>query len=69
MSKLYGVSIPVTGFVYVEIQADSIEDAKSKALQVELTTDNIEEWDTCEDIVTGNVFRGLLKSIDAEELE
>ena len=66
--KRYALSIPITGLVYMEIEAESEEDAKQKAFMSDVTTENIDEWDMHESIVTGNVFHGHLNEIDIEEL-
>ena len=65
--KLYAVSIPITGYIYDEIEADSAEEATEKLMQC-AETKHIEEWDLHEHIVQGNVFYGHLNSILVEEI-
>ena len=68
MSK-YGVSIPVTGYIYVEVDADSEEEAENLALNMDLTIDSIESWSPCRSVVQGNVCSAELREIEAELLE
>lgn len=64
----YGVSLPITGSVYVEVEANSEEEAIEKALESEVTSDDIEGWETHQQIVQGNVFYGQLNEAHAEEV-
>lgn len=66
--KVYGVSMPITGFVYVEVEAESEEDAKKAFYEQEITVSDVEEWDTCEEITRGNVFCGIINSMEIEEV-
>lgn len=65
----YGVSIPVAGFVYTEVEADSEKEAIEKAFDVDHTPDDIEEWGIYEKIVSGNVLHVPLNEAEAEKIE
>lgn len=66
----YGVSLPVTGQIYVEVDADDEESAIDAALEKELTNKEkrLMEWETIREVVRGNVFSGMLRQADAELL-
>jgi hypothetical protein len=66
--KSYGVKVPITGHVFIEVEAPSEEAAINQAMSSDITIDKIEEWDTCEHICQGNVFYGMLNDAEAEEL-
>ena len=66
--KTYGVSIPITGTVYIEVTAKTEEDAIDKAFMSDLTLDNVESWDTHKHIVKGNVFYGEQNEVDIQEV-
>lgn len=69
MKKEWSVQVPITGFVLVivEAEAETEEEAVQKALEVYVTKVDIEEWATCEQIVTGNVFNGVINKASAAE--
>jgi len=65
--KSYDVCLPLTGKIYVTVEAESERDAIKKAFcSEELLRDNIVEWEVCEMIVEGNVFHGLENRAHAE---
>lgn len=66
--KRYSVSIPITGYVIVEIDAESEEAAIEAALDTEITSDLIEEWETHRQVTRGNVCSAILNSAEAEEI-
>lgn len=69
MSKLkeYDVCVPITGIIWVTVEAENEDDAIEKAMESdELSRDNIEEWETHEIIVRGNVFYGHTNQAHAE---
>lgn len=68
-TKKYSVSMPITGFVHKEIEAESKEEALDKFYQMDTLGNDIEEWNYCEEIVTGNVFNGHLNRVDIEEVD
>lgn len=67
MARNWTVSLPVTGIAYVEVVADSEEEAINKALD-EVSVEHLETWSAVRQIVTGNVFRGELNEAEAEDL-
>lgn len=67
MKKEWSVQVPITGFVLVIVEAETEEEAVQKALEVYVTKADIEKWATCEQIVTGNVFNGVINKASAAE--
>lgn len=66
----YNVTLPITGTVFIsDIEADSEEEAIEKAMEANITTEDIEEWNTHERIVEGNVFRGMQNEAEAQEAQ
>ncbi len=65
----YGISMPMTGIVYKEIEAETEKEALEKFWGCTLTTDDIHEWDLHEHVTTGNVTHAMLNDYDVEELE
>ena len=54
----YEVVVPITGYAVVTVESDaplSEDEAIELACNSEITMGNIEEWDTCEKVVEGNV--------------
>lgn len=66
--KMYSVVIPITGILEVTVEAEDEEAAIEKALEADVSNDNILEWETCRKIVTGNVFHGHTNEAHAEEM-
>lgn len=66
--KTYGVTLPVTGILYVEVEAENENDAIDKAMEADVTIDDIQEWESHRQIVQGNVFHGHTNNADAEYL-
>lgn len=64
----YGISMPISGFIYKELEAESKEEAKEKFYALEIKTQDISDWDMHEKIVNGNVFHGLLDAVIIEEV-
>ncbi len=52
--KTYSVLIPIAGHCFVEVEAESEEQAKSKAFE-KISLDNIEDWEALDSFNTGNV--------------
>lgn len=67
MKKTWTVALPITGVIYVEVAAATEEEAIAKALGAEFSDADIEQWEVCRKIVTGNVFNGLQNEATAEE--
>lgn len=51
----YGVKIPMAGHLYVEMEADSEEEAIDKAKHLDLSSDHLEYWETVDQFTKGNV--------------
>lgn len=64
----YNVRIPITGVVDVEVEAENEDEAIEAAMQKEVSTDDITEWETCRQIVQGNVFNGHTNEVDVSEV-
>lgn len=65
----YGVELPLAGYVYLEVEADSKEEAIEAALQVQWTDEDIIELDTYETLCEGNVMRVSNSSASARKIE
>ncbi len=67
----YSVLIPCTASVVVEVEADNAERAKDIALDTEFEVKvsggaQLHEFEVHSEIVRGNVFYGVLNSIEAD---
>lgn len=67
--KMWGVRVPITGYVYVSVEARDAREAIEAALCKDVTVAHIEEWEMHRDVVTGNVFHGVIARADAEPEE
>ncbi|MFK5891899.1 MAG: hypothetical protein QM504_01610 [Pseudomonadota bacterium] len=67
--KLYSVSMPITGFIYVEVEAASEVEAKQKFYDGNHSLEDVEEWSTHESIADGNVIHCVLSSMEIDELK
>lgn len=66
---IWSVRVPMSGFVVVEVEATSEEQAIEAALESDdLIIANIEQCDFHAHIVRGNVFYGILNEPEAEDL-
>lgn len=64
----YHVKLPISGYVLVRIEnAESAEEAIERALAEPTSGYQIEEWDTHQQIVRGNVCFAILNSAEAQE--
>lgn len=66
--KRYGVTLPIAGHAYVEVEADTKADALALA-HASWTDDDINELDSYTHLSTGNVLHVSPGSADVEELE
>ena len=70
----YGVSVPVTGFYYVEVEAETeqeaINKAKNKVYSLDIGRD-LDDWNIHDEIVDDSLaaFNGILNKIVIDELE
>lgn len=69
MAKTWNVSLPFTGYVVVEVEAENEREAIEAALNGEVTTDDIEQWEVVKEIVQGNVFFGMRNRAEAEPVD
>lgn len=67
--KKYGVSIPVAGYVYKEVEAESKEEALEKAFDEGYNDDEIAELDMYDVLVEGNVCYTYHTKVEIEEIE
>lgn len=67
--KKYGVSIPVAGYVYKEVEAESKEEALEKAFDEGYKDDEIAELDMYDVLVEGNVCYTYHTKVEVEEIE
>lgn len=69
MSKTYVVSVPITGIIYVEVEAENEDEAIDLAMKSEdLSLDSVEEWEPHRYVVKGNAFYGKAREATAEEV-
>lgn len=54
MSRYY-VTLPIAGYVSVEVEADNEAQAIETAMMSDISVDDIIEWDTYRRLVDGNV--------------
>lgn len=55
--KEYEVCVPITGVIWVTVEAESEKEAIQAAFgSAELTLDNVEEWEAHKEICSGNVL-------------
>jgi len=66
--KKYGVSIPIAGYIYKEVEANSKEEAKEKAMSESFEDDEIMELDTYDKLVEGNVCYTYHTSVSVDYL-
>lgn len=55
----YSVTLPITGYVVVEVEADSEKEAIAASMNSDFADDDIVEWEPRECIVEGNIFFGM----------
>lgn len=68
MKKEYNVCLPITGKIWVTVEAESEKDAIEQAFESEeLTTENIEEWEPHRRICSGNVLHASMNEAFAKE--
>jgi hypothetical protein len=67
MKKDYSVAVPISGVIYVTVEADSEEEAIELALMSsDINVDNIKTWDAHRHLVQGNVCYADLAEATAE---
>ncbi len=75
MTKTYGVSIPIAGYIYIEVDAENKDEAATKAFD-EMGEMSQEEWygliqelECYEKLVQGNVCYAYHTRVEVEELD
>lgn len=66
--KKWEVSLPISGYVCVEVEAEDEESAIEAAFMSDITTKDIEEWETHHQIARGNVCSAVLNEAYAQEM-
>ena len=64
----YGVSLPFTGYVYVEVEAENKKEALEQA-QDNATLNDMCEWEFTEKVCSGHVSYAVLTEAEVEEVE
>lgn len=55
--KLYTVKVPIVAVCYIEVEAETEEEAIEKAFESDdLKLENVDEWEPLEHITQGNVI-------------
>ncbi len=67
--KTWTVQIPITGYIELEVEAESAKAAIEIAMSKELTAADLVTWETHTEVVKGNVFYGVLNKANAEEFD
>lgn len=60
--KTFGVYVPFTGQLYLEVQAEDEDSAIEAALVADLDNDMQESWEALRCVCEGNVFHGTLNT-------
>jgi hypothetical protein len=67
--KRYSVDVPISGYINIEVEADTEEDAIRTALESDdLKIDNVVEWEAHEKICEGNVCNAIFWEAEATEI-
>ena len=64
----YGGSLPLTGWIYLEVEAKNEKEALDKARD-KATLDDMVEWEFTEKVCSGHVSYAVLNEAEGEELE
>lgn len=71
--KLYTVKVPIVAVCYIEVEAETEEQAIEKAFESDdLRLKNVEEWEPLEHITQGNViytYHNDAEVVDESEIE
>ena len=52
--RIYGVTVPIAGHAYIEVEASSEEEAQEMAFQ-NVEVRDMQEWDALKQFIRGNV--------------
>lgn len=64
----YGISMPITGYIYKEVDAGSKEEALEAFYLSEPGHNDIEEWEMVTSVCEGNVTHALINDLGIEEI-
>jgi hypothetical protein len=53
---LYGVELPIAGWIYLEVEAESREEALKKALAMQWKEEDVQELDSYTELSRGNMM-------------
>ena len=67
--KKFAVEIPIAGYVYLEVEAETPEDAIEKAFDIGYTDNDIQEMEMFEKLVEGNVCHTYHVRATAKEIK
>lgn len=65
----YLVTIPMAGYVQIEVEAEDESSAESAAFEAGATFDDIVEWDIYKKLTRGNVLYAPMNEIEVEEYD
>lgn len=67
--KTYGVTVPITGHAFIEVEAESEDDAIREALE-SISLEHIESWEAIRAVNTGNICHCMTPwEADAVEID
>ena len=69
MTKKWGVTLPIAGSIYVEVEADTEDDAIEAALSCDVSSSDINDWDMMKAITRGNVCYARVHKAYAQIIE
>ena len=65
----YGVELPIAGWIYLEVNAESEEDAIKKALETSWKDDDVQELCTYKKLMTGNVVHVSKSQVSVRKID
>ena len=65
----YGVELPIAGWIYLEVNAESEEDAIEKALETPWEDDDVQELCTYKKLMTGNVIHVSKSQVSVRKID
>lgn len=66
----FTVGIPITGYISIEVEAESEEEAFEKAWESDkLTLENVEEWEAHEKVSRGNISYAVMADMQVLHVE
>ena len=67
--KTYEVQLPISGSVYVEVEAENEDEAIGKALEADWTMNDVQEVNVYRKLTEGNIWYGDCTEANAEEIK